>query len=214
VAVSLRSAVPGTLAGTAVVTAGTALNRLAGLPLGSVAASPRALDEGRLWLLVTSGLLADDPWLPSLVGFAIVLSCALCLLAPRIVIGVAAAGQVGSALVVYGAIAAVRLVDPRAFSSLLTAPDYGVSAIIAAWIGAVAAVAWRRFPTRNGRLGVVAGCLVCLGVGLACRPDVTFLDSEHLVAFGLGILVVRPVPLRPLARAWRRAAALATATWS
>jgi hypothetical protein len=212
--VSLRRAVPGTLAGTLVVTAGTALNRLAGLPLGSVAASPRTLDDGRLWLLVTSGLLADDPWVASLAGFAIVLLCALCVLAPRIVIGVAAAGQIGSALAVYGVIAAVRLVDPRAFASILNTPDYGVSAMIAAWIGAIAAVAWRRFPTRNGRLGVVAGCLACLAIGLACRPDVTFLDSEHLVAFGLGVLVVRPVPLRPLGRAWRRASAIATATWS
>lgn len=205
---------PGTLAGTAVVTAGTALNRLAGLPLSSVAASPRTLDDGRLWLLVTSGLLADDPWLPSLLGFAVVLCCALCLASPRVVLGVAAAGQVGSALVVYGVVAAARLIDPRAFESLLNAPDYGVSAMIAAWIGAIAAVSWRRFPTWNGHLGVVAGCLGCLAIGLACRPDVTFLDSEHLVAFGLGVLVLRPVPLRPLARAWRRAAALATATWS
>jgi hypothetical protein len=173
----------GLVGATAVVGAGTAANRLAGLPLASMAATPRAVGDGKLWLLVTSGLLADTPWLPSLFGFAIVLAVALYVLPVRDVVLVAAAGQIVSALIVYGIIGLARLVEPHTFASVIDLPDFGVSAMIAAWIGAVAAVAW----ARHDHLLVVAGCLACLGVGLAFRPTITFLDSEHIVAFAIGI---------------------------
>lgn len=172
----------GLVGATAVVGAGTAANRLAGLPLSSMAATPRAVAGGKLWLLVTSGLLADTPWLPSLFGFAIVLAVALYVLQVSDVVFVAAAGQVVSTLVVYLIIGVARLVEPHAFASVVDLQDFGVSAMIAAWIGAVAAVAW----SRHNHLLVAAGCLACLGVGLAFRPTITFLDSEHLVSFAIG----------------------------
>jgi hypothetical protein len=185
----VRAGRPLSLVGaTAVVGAGTAANRLAGLPLSSLAATPRAVGDGKLWLLVTSGLLADTPWLPSLVGFAIVLAVALCVLPVRDVVVAAAAGQIVSALIVYGIVGVARLVEPHAFASVIDLPDFGVSAMIAAWIGAVAAVAW----ARHNHLLVVAGCFACLGVGLAFRPTITFLDSEHIVAFAIGIACVSP----------------------
>jgi hypothetical protein len=204
VVVPFRRVLPGTLAGTLIVAGGTALNRVAGLPLASVAASPRAVGEGRLWLLVSSGLLADDPWLASLVGFAISMSVVLTLTSTRVALGAAAAGQVGSTLIVYGVIACARLVDPQAFSALVDFNDYGLSAIIAAWIGVAAAILWRRHPTSGDHAAVIAGCLACLAIGLACRPDVTFLDSEHLVAFALGVAVAGPArrrrPIRSIGR--------------
>jgi hypothetical protein len=181
---------------TAVVGAGTAANRLAGLPLRWLASTPRAVGEGRLWLVLTSGLLADDPWLPSLIGFVIVLAVAVWLLSAPMVATVAAAGQVFSALVVYGVIWLTRVVEPHAFASVYCLDDYGTSAMIAAWIGAVARVGWLRSPTSHGRLGVAAGCLACLAIGLACRPDVTFLDAEHLVAFGIGVVALSGSPVR------------------
>jgi len=181
----------GVVVATAVVGAGTAATRLAAVPLSALAASPRSIGEGRWWLLVTSCLLADTPWLPSLIGFAIVLSVALYVLTVRDVALSAVVGQICSALIVYGAIGVVRLHDPHALGSAFDSEDYGVSAIIAAWIGAVARIAWTRFPGRRGHLGVAAGCLVCLGVGLAFRPTITFLDSEHVVAFVLGAAVAR-----------------------
>ena len=177
----------GVLGATVVAGAGTAANRLAGVPLSSLAATPRAVGEGKLWLIVTSGLLADTPWLPSLLGFAIVLTVALYVLRVRQVVAAAVAGQILSALLVYGIVGGARLLYPHAFGSVVDLQDYGVSAMIAAWIGAVACVAW----TRHSHLRVVAGCLVCLAVGLAFRPTLTFLDSEHVVAFAIGIAVVR-----------------------
>jgi hypothetical protein len=199
----------GIVAATAVVGAGTAANRLAALPLSSVAATPRGVGEGRWWLLVTSGLLADTPWLPSLIGFAIVLAVALYVLSVREVATSAVLGQILSALIVYGVIGVARIVDPNAFSSSIDTQDFGGSALIAAWIGAIARVAWMRHPGRRGHLLVAAGCLVCLGVGLAFRPTITFLDGEHVVAFVIGIAAARG-SFRLIAAPVRKAAAVAT----
>jgi hypothetical protein len=198
----------GLVAATAVVGAGTAANRLAGLPLSSMAATPRAVDDGKLWLLVTSGLLADTPWLPSLFGFAIVLAVALYVLPPRHVVLAAAAGQIVSALIVYGIIGVARLGEPHAFASVNDLQDFGVSAIIAAWIGGVAAVAW----ARHSHVLVVAGCFACLGVGLAFRPTITVLDSEHIVAFAIGTACVSP-PFRRIAVPIRKAVAVAASAF-
>lgn len=165
-----------------------------------MAATLRAIGEGKLWLLLTSGLVADTPWLPSLIGFAVVLAVALAVLPARQLIAAAGVGQVASTLVVYGALGLTRLVDAHAFAPAVDLPDFGVSATIAAWIGALAAVAWARHDHRL----VVAGCFACLGVGLAFRPTLTFLDAEHLVAFAIGVTVVHPgyqrvsVPVRRL----------------
>jgi hypothetical protein len=201
----------GAAAATAVVGAGTAANRLAGVPLSSWAATPRAVGDGKLWLLVTSGLIADDPWLPSLIGFTVVLVVALHALSVQQVVGAAAVGQVVSALLVYAVVGVVHMLDPHLVASLLGLEDYGLSAMIAAWIGAVAFVGWRRYPTRRGRLAVAAGCVVCLLVGLAFRPHLNFLDSEHLVGFALGAAVASSLPRR-VALPIRKLAAVAATT--
>ena len=170
----------------------TAANRLGVVPLSSVAASPRAVGDGKLWLLGTSALIADRPWLPSLLGLGIVGCAALAVLSVRAVVIVAAIGHVLSTLVVYAVIGGTRLIEPSAFASVVNLADFGFSAIIAAWIGALARVAWQRRQTRGARLLVAAGCLASAGVGLAFRPDVTFLDSEHVVAFAIGAALADP----------------------
>src|SRR5207244_1089117 len=132
-----------------------AVTRLDGVPLASLAATPRAVGEGKLWLLLSSAVLADTPWLPSLVGFGVVLAGVLWVLPPRKVVAAAVAGQLLSTVLVYGIIGAARLIDGHAFASVLGVQDYGLSAIIAAWIGAVAGVAWGRYSA----LRVAVGCL-------------------------------------------------------
>src|SRR5438132_7275157 len=118
----------------AVAGAGTAVTRLDGVSLASLAATPGAVGEGKVWLLLTSAVVADTPWLPSLLGFGVVLVGVLWVLPPRKVVEAAVAGQFLSTLVVYGIIGAARLVDGHAFASVLGVQDYGLSAMIAAWI--------------------------------------------------------------------------------
>ena len=176
-------------AATAVAGAVTAANRAGWLDRAHLAASPRAVAEGKLWLLLTSGVIADRPWLPSLLGFAIVGFAALSVAPVRVVVAAALAGHVVATLAVYGFLGAADAVDHGAFAHLLDRPDVGLSAIIAAWIGVVSCAFWRRSRSRRAHVLNALGCVGCALIGFAFRPDVTALDSEHLVAFALGAAI-------------------------
>jgi len=172
----------------------TAANRAGWVRLSDLAASPKAIADGRLWLLLTSGVVADRPWLPSLLGFALVGFVALSLAGARVVVLAALAGHVLATLLVYGFLGAAATVDRGAFAHLVDQPDIGLSAIIAAWIGVVSCVVWRRFRSQRAHLLNALGCVGCALIGFAFRPDVNVLDSEHLVAFALGVAVAELWP--------------------
>jgi hypothetical protein len=178
------------LAAFAAVSGVTAANRAGLLDLASVASSPRTAGEGKVWLLLTSAFVADRPTAPSLVAFAGLAIAVLLVCGPRLMWTVGAAGHVGSAAAVYAAIAITRAIVPSAFENVLPLSDYGTSAMIAAWLGALAAVGWMRYPRLLPRLGVVAFSLLSGLVGWLCRPDLTPLDSEHLVAYAIGAAAV------------------------
>jgi hypothetical protein len=185
----VRGAALAVSAATAVSAGVTGANRVGALSLSSLASTPQAIGEGKVWLLVTSALIADRPAVPSLLGFWIVGIAALVLCSARVVVGAASLGHVLSALAIYGVIGLVRAVDPHAFASVMRLGDYGLSAIIGAWLGVIASVLWARYPGRLAQVAIVLGSLGCAGIGLALRPDVTFLDTEHLVAFAIGVAV-------------------------
>jgi hypothetical protein len=154
----------------------------------ALAASPDRIREGKLWLLVSSAGLVDHPLVLSLVSFVALAGLALVVCGPRVFWCSAFFGQVLATLLVYVLfIGAVRWVVPGVFGSVVSAPDYGVSTISAAWLGSIATVAWRRRDrSRAGKLSIA---LSCVAVGLfaySVRPDLTVLSSEHLVAFALG----------------------------
>jgi hypothetical protein len=198
---------------TALSAAVSGLNRVGELPLASVASSPQSFADGKVWLLATSGLIADRPLLPSLAGFWIVGFAALLLCSVRVVALVAVAGHTLSALSIYLLIGMSRLLDPEAFASVMQLSDYGLSAMIGAWLGAIARVLWAATGSRRAHVGIALGSLGCAGVGLACRPDVTSLDSEHIVAFALGVALADEGVRRWLTRPPRRLAAVAV-SWS
>jgi hypothetical protein len=172
-----------------------------GLSPTALAASPERTAEGKLWLLVTSGLLVDHPVVISLVAFAALAALAFAFCGARVFWIAALLGHVASTLLVYLLVALTRLAEPQAFAGALRSPDYGVSAISAAWLGAVAATSWRqRSRTPAGRAAIVLGCAAVGLFAYSLRPDVTILSSEHLVAFGLGIAVAAPLPIAALRR--------------
>lgn len=196
---------------TGVSAAVTLANRIGELSLSSLAATPQAIGDGKIWLIVTSGLIADRPAVPSLIGFWIVGLAVLIVCSTRVAVGVAVGGHTLSALGIYGVIALTRLLDPHAFSTVAQLPDYGLSAMIAAWLGAIARVLWARHPSQLSRLLIALGSLGCAGVGLALRPDVTFLDSEHLLAYAIGVALADQPLRRRLTKPAKR---LTTATAS
>jgi hypothetical protein len=184
----------GTGAATAAVGAVTTANRLGAFRLAAIAASPRAIGDGRLWLLLSSAAIADRPAVASLLGFWIVGVAVLSLCGWRVAVVAGFVGHVLATLAVYGVVGAVRLADPGALGRIVTLDDYGLSAIMAAWLGAISAASWA-----GHRLGVVALCASSAAIGLLLRPDLTLLDSEHVVAFALGVAVVLAGRSRPQA---------------
>jgi hypothetical protein len=172
-----------------------------------LAATPTSIVDGRVWLLATSAILADRPALASIVGFLIVGLVAVRLCAPRVAWTAAASGHIFSAVIVYAALGVARLVDPSALGGVQHLSDYGTSAIIAAWIGAVAYRLWALGRPIASLLLVSVSALL----GWYCKGTLTLLDTEHAVAlaFGIGVmrLASRPEPFRApsgLRRAVRR----------
>ena len=173
-----------------VVSALTAAERERLIPLSVLAASPHAVGEARLWSLLTSALLVQSPLFWSLASFALLGALTLKVCGTRVLLISALAGHVASTLLVYALLALARTFDPRAFEALLSAPDYGVSAISAAWLGAIASVSWRaRGRTLRGKIGTALAVLATALFGWTLRRHVSFLDLEHVVAFGIGIMV-------------------------
>jgi hypothetical protein len=176
------------LAATGLISAGTVLTRLNQLPLRELAATPASISDGRVWLLVTSALVADRPAFASIAGFLVVGLATVRLCGGHVAWIAATAGHVVSAATVYVAIGLVRLAFPHAYEHALNLPDYGTSAIIAAWIGAIATALW----LRRRRAGAIALVVVSALLGWVGKGSLTVLDTEHAVAFALGAFAYRP----------------------
>ena len=203
----VRGAALAASAATGMTAAVTGANRLGELSVATLASNPRAVGEGKVWLILTSGLLADRPTVPSLVGFWIVGFAVLIVCSSRVAAGVALGGHTVSALAVYGVIGLARVLDPGAFGSVAQLADYGLSAMIAAWLGAIACTYWRRHPARSTRVLIVIGSVGCAAIGVALRPQLTFLDSEHLVAYAIGVALADATARERIALPARRLAA-------
>jgi hypothetical protein len=182
-----RGAWGGLVAVFAAVCGVTAANRVGLVDLAALASSPRSAGEGKVWLLLSSGFVADKPTAASLLAFAAFAVAVLAVCGPRLLWVSALAGHVGSALAVYAVIATVRAVAPTAFESVLSRADYGTSAVVGTWLGLLAAVGWMRWARLAPRIGVLTFCLLSGLVGWFCDSNLTFLDTEHGVAFAIGV---------------------------
>jgi hypothetical protein len=160
----------------------TVLTRLGSLSLPDLASTPQGVADGREWQLFTSAFVADRPAVPSVVGFTVVGLAALALAGARILWTAAVAGHVLATVVVYAALDAAQVTVSR--------PDYGTSAIIAAWIGVIACCLWRRGAPR----AAIGLCVVAAVIAWFFRPQLDILDTEHGVALAVGIGVAVWVP--------------------
>jgi hypothetical protein len=183
----------------------TAAASLGLLSPSTLAASPQRLADGRFWLLVTSGLVVDHPVVLSLLSLLAFAAVTGLLCGPAVALRAAVFGHVLSTLLVYGVIAVMRVGQPFAFGSALRRADFGVSAVCAAWLGAAAAVLWLgRLRAPAGRAAILVGCLLVAGLAYSLHPDRSIIASEHVFAFGIGILVGAPRWRRRLVAGLRR----------
>lgn len=161
------------------------------LPLGFFAASSEKIAAGEIWLLPASALVVDRPVYVGLVAFGLLGFTALRICGTRLFWVVAVAGHIGSTLAVYAIIAASRLSDPDVFPGVVARPDFGVSAMQGAWVGAIAATGWGRAGADPRSRGLVAAAVCALAaVAWLLHPDPSILTTEHLFAFLIGCCVV------------------------
>jgi hypothetical protein len=132
-------------------------------------ASAQAVGHGRVWLLLTSALAAQEPYPVAQVGlFAAVAALVIARAGAGGWWRAALTGHVGSALVAY-ALIAVAGADA-------TEPDWGVSCVFGASCGALLALPGRRLVGLAGALALLP--LSCGWLGL-----------EHPLSVALGYAV-------------------------
>jgi hypothetical protein len=150
-----------------------------------LAASPDALERGRLWLLATSALVVQGPPVLQLAGTAVLVWVVVHRFGAATFWATAVAGHVCGTLAVYAGIGLVWLVDAHAVRHVTDASDYGISAVWAACMGVVCvAGAAGALPRARLATGVGAGCLLVFLVLLPADGELS--DVEHLVAFLAG----------------------------
>jgi hypothetical protein len=175
----------------ALVAAVTFATRAHELPITPFVASAAKVAAGKLWVLPASALVVDRPVLIGLAAFAALAVATLRFCGTRTFWLAAVVGHICSALAVDAIIGVVRLSDPQAFAPALVSPDFGVSAMQGAWVGALALTAWSwARGDRRRRALVVAGVCAITVVAWWLHPSPSILTTEHGFAFLIGCCVV------------------------
>jgi hypothetical protein len=167
----------------------------------SLSSSPLRIEAGKFWLLFSNSLICAPPRGASFFALVLFGVVTLYVCGSRVLWTAAALGHVFSTLCVYSMIAITRFFDASAFNNVLGGRDVGVSAICAAWLGAVTATQWR-MPGRARRARfVIVGAVAGIGtIAYFVNPHLTALDSDHVYAFAIGAAVAL-VPIRALVKA-------------
>ena len=161
------------------------------LPLRLFSASAAKIASGRLWLLPTSALIVDRPVVIGLAAFAVLALATLRFCGARTFWLAAAVGHMGSTLLVYAIIGSTQLASPEMFTGDAVRPDFGVSAMQGAWVGAITATAWSGAGgDRRARSFVGVGVCAIAGVAWWLHPDPSILTMEHVFAFVIGSGIV------------------------
>lgn len=155
--------------------------------LSDVAASPHDVARGRIWPVIVSALLVQKPLFWSLLFFVLLGFVTLSVCGGRTLWWSAVVGHVGSTLLVYAFLGIVWSSDADVFQAVHKAPDYGISAVSAAWLGATAAVSWRaRGRTVCGKIATIVTVVSIALFAWMLRHAVNVLDVEHVAAFAIG----------------------------
>ena len=156
----------------------------------ALASSPDDVAGARLWLLVTSGLLADGPLVPQLLATAALGVMAIRLAGGRVFWSAAILAHILGTMLVYLGVWIADFADPSGMAVLAREADFGISLVWCAALGVLAGVAWWR--TRPLRLGPdgPAGVVAPIAVVVVTVFSDGLARYEHVVAFALSAGVV------------------------
>jgi hypothetical protein len=193
---ALRDPLRAALVGYVVVVSVLYLAAVSPVPFAS---TPDGVIDGQLWQLLASGLViatADrTAAIESIVLLVLVLAAALRVASPRRVVTVALTAHVASTLVAYAALGIARTAGWEVGSDAVTTPDYGISCVVAGWLGLVTVAA---------RPALLRIALLSLALWqFPFGGDLT--GFEHALAFITGLLLAPPTNDSPFGRqlAWR-----------
>lgn len=158
---------------------------LGGAPhAGLLASSPAGVVRGELWKLFTSGLVVSGPVGAELPAAAAIAALAVRRLGARTFWVAAVLGHVGATLLAYVGVGVVWLAARADVDGVVDVPDYGISCVSLAAVGALVGEAMRARRESVGLAAVAAGIAVLavlgFGSGLA--------GIEHVLAFTLGLV--------------------------
>jgi len=155
-----------------------------------VAATPDAIVDLKVWRLVTSAFMVSGPPVLELLG----LTAATVLFLRRYSAGTfwaaAFAGHVGGTLLAYAGVAVLWLISRETVQGVVDQPDYGVSAVWLALLGALLADSLG--SVRAGAADPMDRVLTvaCVLAGVIGFVFFSLLGgTEHLLAFAAGYLV-------------------------
>jgi hypothetical protein len=146
----------------------------------TLTSSADAVAHGRVWLLLTSGLVIDGvPWLQLAVLAAVMLFALERLGAARLwIVGLSA--HVGAALLAYAGLGVIYAID--ASQTDPHEADYGVSVLFAGLLGALATSGGRR-------LAIVIGVVSVAGFSIGLEDASWLANVEHVLGFAIGAVL-------------------------
>jgi hypothetical protein len=138
--------------------------------------SAEQVGDGELWRLITSGLVVDGVAAPQIALTALVAFVVIRIQGPAVWWAAVLVGHVGSALLNYALIGIAILLGSSGAEAAADDPDFGISCVLGASLGAL-------FASGHRVIGAV-GFLLLLPFSL------DWYGPEHPLSFVLGALVV------------------------
>jgi hypothetical protein len=168
------------------------LQHLTGHPtVQELASSPTLLAEGQWWRLITSGLIVQGPAVPQVLAIAVLGGAGIYFGGSWLFWRTALLGHVVGTMVAYGAFSVAWFANHAASARFLTSPDYGVSLIWCAALGAFAAWAWLGPGSDIRRPLHPFASLACFAVmAIVIAYSDPMAAVQHIVAFAVGLGII------------------------
>jgi hypothetical protein len=162
----------------------TVLERSGSIDAGSLQSSADLTADGELWRLLTSALVVDGAAAPQIALTAVAAFAVIRLEGAGVWWAAVIVGHVGSALAAYAIVGVAIALGSDGADAAADDPDFGISCVLGATLGALLAAGVRRRDRTLTAIGAAAFVLL-----LPFSLD--WYGPEHPLSFALGFGVVR-----------------------